>query len=227
MGISGKDGVFAEYVTLPAANLHLVPDQISDIAAVFTEPVAAALEIVEQVEISERDRVAVLGDGKLGILAAQVIQRKAGDLVSYGRAPEKAAFLKRLGIKAESGKSPRDSAFDIVVDCTGVKDGLQTALLAVKPRGTVVVKSTYSGGIELDFALPVIKEITIVGSRCGPFPRAIEALRDGMIQVEGMVSHTFPLSRGMEAMAAAADPQSLKVLIMNDLSFDDSGMSAV
>jgi threonine dehydrogenase-like Zn-dependent dehydrogenase len=217
LGISGKDGVFAEYLTLPSANLHVVPGQVPDRAAVFTEPLAAAMEIPEQIDISRKHRVAVLGDGKLGILVCQVLREKTDHLVCFGRMPEKAAVLSDLGIHVEPGASPEDEFFHVVVDCTGSPEGLKTSLRAVRPRGTVVVKSTYAGSVSLDFALPVIKEITIVGSRCGPFPAALGALRAGGVRVGGMVSRVFPLARGLEAFEAAADPRSLKVMITNDI----------
>jgi len=216
LGISGKDGAFAEFLTLPISNLHEVPENVSDGMAVFTEPLAAAMEILEQVDIPKESTVAVLGDGKLGILVAQVMKIKTDYVVCFGHQKNKLAILNDMGIETSLENPGWDAKYNFVVDCTGVPEGLRTALRAVRPRGTVVAKSTYHGEITLDFAQPVVHEITIVGSRCGSFPPALEALSHGEVRVEALIREVIPLSRGQEALALAGNPESLKVLLHNN-----------
>ena len=213
LGIVGKDGCFAEYVTLPVSNLHLLPDTLSDTRACFVEPVAAAFEILEQVTVMPRDRVAVLGDGKLGLLVAQVLETTGCALTLVGKHARKRALAERRGIAtAELGSLPR-KAFDIVVEATGSPSGMRAAIELTRPRGTVVLKSTYHGRLEVDAAPLVIDELTMIGSRCGPFERAIMALAGGTIDPDPMVDEIVPLALAQGAFERAAQPGTLKVLL--------------
>jgi threonine dehydrogenase-like Zn-dependent dehydrogenase len=213
MGIAGKDGCFAEYVTLPMANLHLLPDELSDERACFVEPAAAAFEVLEQVMVLGRDRVAVLGDGKLGLLIAQVLESTGCALTLVGHHPRKLELARDAGITtAEIGSLARKS-FDVVVEATGSPSGLHAAVELVRPRGTVVLKSTYHGKLELDAAPLVIDEITVVGSRCGPFERAIPALASGLVRPDALIDAIVPLARAESAFERAAQPGALKVLL--------------
>ncbi len=213
LGIWGRDGAFAEYLTLPVRNLHTVPDAISDEEAVFTEPLAAALEILEQVHLRPTDRVVVLGDGKLGLLVAQVLALMGCDLLAVGRHREKLAILARRGIPTLLEAEAEGLAADVVVECTGRPEGFAAARRILRPRGMLVLKSTYHGGVEADLTGLVVDEITLVGSRCGPFPPALRLLQRGLVDVQPLISAVYPLDRGMEAFARAAEPGVLKVLL--------------
>jgi threonine dehydrogenase-like Zn-dependent dehydrogenase len=214
LGILGRDGAFAEYLTLPVANLHPVPDAVPDEHAVFVEPLAAAFEILEQVAVRPTDRVVVLGDGKLGQLVARVLAGVAGAVTVVGHHPAKLALLAAAGIATR--REPPAERADVVVDCTGRAAGFATALRLVRPRGTLVLKSTVAarpGDPSLDLAPLVIDEVTVVGSRCGPFPPALAALASGRIAVAPLVSAAYPLAEGVAAFAHAAQPATLKVLL--------------
>ncbi len=219
LGILGRDGAFAEYLTLPVENLHLVPDAVSDKEAVFIEPLAAAFEIIEQMGIGRGDRVCVLGDGRLGLLAAQVLAQSAASLTVIGRHPEKLAIMDRLGISTALGSDSPGAAsaagdrFDLVVDCTGAAAGLQAAMELVKPRGTVVHKTTIAGARALDLNRLVINEITLIGSRCGPFKPAIKALEEKKVAVTPLIGKIFPLDNAAEALRQAGRKGELKILI--------------
>jgi len=219
LGISGKNGCFAEYITLPLENLHVVPDGLPDECAVFTEPLAAAFRILEQVNITGLDRVAVLGDGKLGLLVAMVIadcmrgQRGAGLLVAVGRHKSKLAILKKLGIRTALAPLKSAEKFDIAVDCTGSAKGFEDAMALTKPRGTLVLKSTVAGEAALNLAPAVINEIKIVGSRCGPFETALRALAGGRIDPRPLIERTYRLSDGVKAMEHAARKGAMKILL--------------
>lgn len=233
LGILGKDGAFAEYLTLPIQNLHEVPEGMANETAVFVEPVAAGMEILAQVDpaLLSRRRVAVLGDGKLGILAARVLgllspPPLALDLV--GKHPEKLALLENRpgpparppefqprGLSLDSFKKyiqHPEWKYDVVVEATGRPEGFELALSAVQPRGTIVQKSTVAGKLEVDLSRVVVDELTVVGSRCGPFPAAISALAGGLT-VNDLVSARYPLPEALEAMRKAQEPSTLKVLI--------------
>jgi threonine dehydrogenase-like Zn-dependent dehydrogenase len=221
LGILGHDGAFADLVAVPERNLHLVPDTVDDDAAVFTEPLAAAFQIPAQWPIARTDRIVVLGDGRLGNLCAQVLARMAGDLTVVGKHPSKLALLERLGIATRQLETRDDLApADIVVDCTGSPSGITTALEMVRPRGTVVLKTTIAGEHTLSLAAAVVDEVTIVGSRCGPFDRALAALAAGDIDVRPLIADRFDLAAGNEALARAGEPGVLKVLV--DVSGVDS-----
>jgi threonine dehydrogenase-like Zn-dependent dehydrogenase len=214
LGIVKHDGVFADYIAVPQHNLHLVPDSLPTDVAVFTEPVAAAFQIPAQLTLGRADRVVVLGDGRLGNLCAQVLAGISDHVLTIGKHPEKLALLDALGIEtALVNDLPADHSADVVVDCTGSDTGLPMALSLVRPRGTVVLKTTVAGTQQMPWAPVVIDEVTIVGSRCGPFERAIEALEAESVSVLPMISQRFGLSQGVEAIAAAARRGVLKVLI--------------
>jgi threonine dehydrogenase-like Zn-dependent dehydrogenase len=214
VGIVGRDGAFADLVALPERNLHAVPDAIDDEAAVFTEPVAAAFQIPTQLEIRRDHRVIVLGDGRLGNLCAQVLARFSDHVAVVGKYRHKLAALEALGIAtrllADAGEN---RAADIVVDCTGSATGLPAALQLVRPRGTVVLKTTIADEHRLSLAPVVVDEVTIVGSRCGPFDRALDALARGLVNVRPLISERFRLSDGVRALERAREPGVLKVLI--------------
>jgi threonine dehydrogenase-like Zn-dependent dehydrogenase len=214
LGILDHDGAFADLVAVPESNLHAVPDAIDDDTAVFAEPVAAALQIPSQIAIKRSDQVIVVGDGRLGNLCAQVLSAFSDRVTVVGKHPEKLWVLHALGIETcpLAGFSPSPKA-DIVVDCTGAASGLATALEFVRPRGTVVLKTTVAGTQTLSLAPVVVDEITIVGSRCGPFDRALDALVKGAVDVHPLISDVFPLSDGIRALERAAEPGVLKVLL--------------
>jgi threonine dehydrogenase-like Zn-dependent dehydrogenase len=213
IGIVNHDGAFADCIAVPQHNLHLVPDSMETDVAVFTEPVAAAFQIPAQIALDRSDRIVVLGDGRLGNLCAQVLAGICEVLV-VGKHPEKLALLDALGIETTlTGELPADHMADVVVDCTGSDTGLPTALKLVRPRGTIVLKTTVAGTQQMPWAPIVIDEVTIVGSRCGPFDRALDALEAGSVSVLPMISERFDLSQGVAALDAAKRPGVLKVLI--------------
>lgn len=214
LGIQGRDGAFAQYTTLPIANLHAVPDTVDDDTAVFTEPVAAAFRILEQVAINGDTRVAVLGDGKLGQLIARVLRTRTERLVAVGRQAWKRRLLEDAGIKTASAGDDLERAFDVVVEATGAPDGLARALGLVRCEGTVVLKTTVAEAAPINLSLPVVvDEVTILGSRCGPFVPALAALADGTVDPRPLITHRFPLSEGVAALAQAARKDALKVLL--------------
>jgi len=213
LGISGRNGVFAEYTTLPVENLHEVPDSIGDEEAVFVEPLAAAFRIMEQVTIRSSDTVIVLGDGKLGMLVAQVLQMIKCDLTVIGRHRSKLAILRDRGVTTAMGDHYGGEWADIVVECTGSPTGFEAARRLVRPGGTLILKSTLSERLRIDTAPLVIDEITVVGSRCGPFEPAIGALAKKAVDVRPLITHILPLERGEEAFDLASDRETLKVLL--------------
>ena len=214
LGILGHDGAFADLIAVPQRNLHLVPDALSDDIAVFTEPVAAACQIAMQVTVRPDDRVVVLGDGRLGNLCAQVLARLSRRVLVVGKHDEKLALLLSMGIDTARLSDPLDErSADIVVDCTGSETGLPTALKLVRPRGTIVLKTTVAGVQTMAWAPFVIDEVTLVGSRCGPFDQALLALERGHVQVQPLISDRFTLSRGIDALARAQTKPVLKVLL--------------
>lgn len=214
IGIVNHDGAFADLVAVPERNLHAVPDTVDTDIAVFTEPLAAAFRIPEQLTIMADDRITVLGDGRLGHLCAQVLAGISDHVLVIGRHPEKLSLLDALGIETRLlNDHPPDRAADIVVDCTGSESGLATALELVRPRGTIVLKTTIAGTQTLSLAPVVVDEVTIVGSRCGPFDQALEALASGLVHVEPLISDRFELSDGVKALTRASQPGVLKVLL--------------
>jgi threonine dehydrogenase-like Zn-dependent dehydrogenase len=217
IGILNHDGAFADLIAVPQRNLHRVPDAIPDDIAVFTEPVAAAFQIPAQIEIVGTERIVVLGDGRLGNLCAQVLASVADDVLVVGKHREKLALLEAMGLKTallSDDLPPR--SFDIVVECTGSESGLPTALTLVRPRGTIVLKTTVAGTQTLAWAPFVIDEVTLVGSRCGPFDRALNALEHGLVDVEPLITDRFNLSNGLKALQRAQQKGVLKVLLEMD-----------
>lgn len=213
LGILKKNGTFAEYITLPVNNLHLVPDSISDVQAVFVEPLAAAFEILEQVHIEPNHEVAVIGDGKLGLLICQVLKLTGAHVILIGKHQRKMRLAENQGVETVHLSELSGQQFDVVVEASGSASGFQTAMQNIRPRGTLVLKSTYHGKLEFNSAPLVIDEITVIGSRCGPFPAAIRALDEGLVEVESLVDDIFPLAEGLQALQRASEPGVLKVLL--------------
>ena len=213
LGIMGRNGAFAEYLNLPVENLHAVPEGLATDTATFTEPLAAALEIQEQMPIGPGDRVLVAGIGKLGSLIAQTLALTGCDLVAVNRRVEKREHLEARGIRVIGPDEVANGAFDVAIECTGNPAGFAMARHALRPRGTLVMKSTYAGKLEIDISSLVVDEITLVGSRCGPFAPALELLAAGKVDVEPLIEHRFPLAEGLAAFEKAAEPGVLKVLL--------------
>jgi alcohol dehydrogenase len=245
LGIDRRDGAMAERFSLPISCLHAVPERVPDSAAVFAEPLAAAVEILEQSHLRPTERVAVVGDGKLGLLIAQVLRLPGCDVTLVGRHPERWALLNELGVatvhtselrQGDTRHETQDKetasadvaasadaflssglpaslsgAFDVVVDCTGQPGGLDTARRLVRPRGRLVLKSTFEGGAAFNLSMVVVDEIQIVGSRCGPFDAALRLLERQLVETEPLIAATYRLSEGLEAFAAARG--QLKVLL--------------
>jgi threonine dehydrogenase-like Zn-dependent dehydrogenase len=213
IGILNADGAFAEYIAVPVANLHSVPSPVSDEEAVFTEPLAAAFEILEQVQLNPGDEILVLGDGKLGNLCAQVLRLTGAKVTAVGKHPGKLALIKQSGVRTLLLQDWRPRLFDVVVEATGSATGMQMALSAVRPRGTLVLKSTIAGDHQLSLAPVVINEITVIGSRCGPFPEALNALAEKTVSVTPLIETVFPLMEGIDAVHHAGRPGARKVLL--------------
>jgi threonine dehydrogenase-like Zn-dependent dehydrogenase len=213
LGIVNRNGAFADYLTLPVENLHLVPPNLSTDAATFTEPVAAALEIQQQVSIQPGQKVLVVGDGKLGQLVAQTLALTGCELLAVGRHRDKLANLEAQGIITGFADAVAEGVFDISVECTGNPEGFDIARRALRPRGILVLKSTYAGNLTLDASSLVVDEITLIGSRCGPFAPALQLLAAGRVAVEPLIQARYPLEEGPAAFARAQQPGVLKVLL--------------
>lgn len=213
VGIMNRQGAFAELLALPLENLHPVPDGVSDEQAVFVEPLAAAFEILEQVSVAPNDRVAVLGDGRLGILCAAALKTSGATPLLIGKHGEKLRRAEQLGARTALVYQLDEQRFDLVVEATGSRSGLQAALQLVRPRGTLVLKTTVAGETSADLAPIVVNELTVVGSRCGPFPAALDALERGVVDPTPLIDAVYPLEKGQEALRRAAEPGVLKVLI--------------
>lgn len=217
LGILGRDGAFAERLTLPARNLRLLPERVDDEAGVFVEPVAAAFEILEQVHLRPTDRVLVLGDGKLGLLIGQVLRGSGADVTLVGRHRSKLDLAADLGLSTLSeGEVPGTGKADVVVDATGSAGGFDLALSLVRPRGTLVLKTTVADSLDLNLAPIVIDEVTLLGSRCGPFEPAIRAIASGAVRVKPLVGAVVPVSAGPEGVDQALAAGAMKVLIRFD-----------
>jgi threonine dehydrogenase-like Zn-dependent dehydrogenase len=216
LGIHGRDGAFAEFLSLPPVNLLPVPDAVSDRQAVFTEPLAAAFEILAQVKIGPADRIAVIGDGKLGQLIARVLTGASSHLILIGKHDEKLELARTAGVEAVNVASLQagDAAFDVVVEASGSPSGLKLAQQLVRARGTIVLKSTFRGQSAIETSAIVVNEVTLVGSRCGRFAPALAALESGRIDVEPLIEREYALENGIAAMAEAASPGVLKVLLV-------------
>lgn len=214
LGIQNRNGAFAEYITLPEENLHVVPDAVSDEAAVFAEPLAAAFRIPEQITIDDTDRVIVLGDGKLGQLIAQVMFLHTRNVLLVGNNRWKLEVAKSFGIPTADANEPVERGHaDIVVEATGSYQGFPRALELVRPEGTVVLKTTVAHPTAFDLSIPVINEVTIVGSRCGPFRTALDALATGAIDVSPLITGRFALDDALSAIARARQRDVLKILL--------------
>jgi 2-desacetyl-2-hydroxyethyl bacteriochlorophyllide A dehydrogenase len=213
LGILYRNGAFAEYMTLPVENLHIVPDSIADEAAVFTEPLAAALEIQQQVHIQPAERVLVIGAGRLGQLVAQTLALTGCELKVVTRHATQERLLAVRGIATcrEEAVPARD--LDVVVEATGSPQGFALARRAVRPRGTIVMKSTYKGEMQINFSSIVVDEITLIGSRCGPFLPALNLLESGKIEPRPLISARYPLVEAEKAIQHAGLPGALKILL--------------
>jgi threonine dehydrogenase-like Zn-dependent dehydrogenase len=215
VGIRGRDGAFAELVRVPIANLHRVPTHVSDEQAVFTEPLAAALRILEQVALTRGDRVAVVGDGKLGLLVARVLVRHGCDVTVVGRHARKLAIAEQFGARTAAPGELATKSLPLVVEATGSAGGLTHAIALVRAAGTLVLKSTIADHAALPTTGIVVDELTIIGSRCGPFAPALAALADGSdpIDPRPLVDHIVPLEHAARAIELARTPGTLKVLL--------------
>lgn len=215
LGIVGRDGCHAEFLTLPSVNLLEVPDEITNEEAVFVEPLAAAYGISEQLKVSPEMRIAIIGDGKLGILCAQSMALASPHTFLIGKHKEKIRIAEQKGVEgillADAAKLNR--TFDAVIEATGSESGFATALDLLKPRGKLVLKSTFSGKPAWEAWRVVVDEITIIGSRCGRFAPAVELLRDKKIDVTSLISEEFPLDKGIEAMQRVGEKGVMKVLL--------------
>lgn len=214
LGILKRNGAFAEFLSLPERNLHEIPDSVSDQQAVFVEPLAAAFEVKEQVQPQRDWNVAVVGDGRLAQLIARVLKMHCPNTVCFGRHQNKLARLEKISIRTKIGIDSDDChSFDLVVEATGRHSGFSDAAELVRPRGTLVLKSTVASKEGLDLTSTVVNEVTLIGSRCGIFGPAIEALATGMISVDDLVDSTYTLEDIGEAVKQAGNPDSLKVLV--------------
>jgi threonine dehydrogenase-like Zn-dependent dehydrogenase len=213
MGILNADGAFAECVSVPTANLHVVPENVRDEEAVFTEPLAAAFEILTQVELNPNDEVLVLGDGKLGNLCAQALRLTGAKVAALGKHPEKLELIKKTGVATMLLNDWQPRPFDVVVEATGSPSGLALALSAVRPRGTLVLKSTIAGNHQVSLAPIVINEINVIGSRCGPFPDALDALSTERVVVTPLIEKIYSLNDGLVAVSHAGKHGARKILL--------------
>jgi len=214
LGIDRRDGAFAERLVLPEANLVPVPDAVPDRDAVFAEPLAAAVQIGRQVTLAPAQRIVLLGAGRLGQLVARVLRAWGLAPTVVGKSPGKLALVRRLGLAAvEVGKAKPDASADVVIEATGTADGLALALALVRPRGTIVLKSTVADTAGLDLAPLVVNEVTVVGSRCGPMDEAVAMLAAGGLDLEPLVTAEYPLAEAPAALVAAAGAGAIKVLL--------------
>ncbi len=213
LGIRGRNGAFAEYLTLPLRNLHQVPSGVSDEAAVFTEPLAAALDVLEHIDLETTERTLVVGDGKLAQLVCRVLARAGARVEVVGRHQRKLERLEGVAWKIYRQQIVPQQNYDLAVECSGNPSGLATALGALRPRGTLVLKSTLSSAARADTARLVVDELRLVGSRCGPFPRALELLASGELDVQPLIDERYALEQGVEAFERSRQPGVLKVLV--------------
>jgi alcohol dehydrogenase len=229
LGIDRRDGTMAQRFVLPLRNLHRVPDEIGDQQAVFAEPLAAAIEITERIHVRPTERVVVIGDGKLGLLVAQVLRLTGCALAVVGRHRSKLSILGRQGVQTflesdAAAKALEPASADVVVDCTGHAAGFALARTLVRPRGRIVLKSTFHGDNQVNLTALVVDEVTLVGSRCGPFAPALRLLAQGLIDVDSMVEAIYPLDQGRAAFERAATRGALKVLIEPQVGTDLRGL---
>jgi len=214
LGIFNRNGCFADYVTLPTDNLLVVPDNVADDEAVFVEPIAAAYEILEQINISTESRVLVLGDGKLGLIVSLVLKQAAKNLLLVGKHEDKLKKVSNQGVKTKLLNNLEIAKeYDIVVEATGSAGGFELALSLLKPRGILVLKSTVAANKEINLAPVVIDEITVIGSRCGPFKPAVNALEKKLFNVKPLISAVYNFDKAKEAVEFSKEKEALKVLI--------------
>ena len=214
LGILKRDGAFAQFLSLPEKNLHVIPDSITDEQAVFVEPLAAAFEIKEQALLNHDWKVAVVGDGRLAQMICQVLKLSCPDITCFGRHKTKLTHLEKFEIQTKIGiVSSDEQSFDFVVEATGNNSGFADTMKLVKPRGTVILKSTIASRENLDLTPTVVNEITLIGSRCGLFEPAIDALAMGIISVDSLIDSTFPLEKFSDAIEHAKKPDTLKVFL--------------
>jgi threonine dehydrogenase-like Zn-dependent dehydrogenase len=214
LGIYKRDGAFAEYISLPEENIYVLPDSVSDKQAVFVEPLAAAFEITEQLHIEPNWKIAILGDGRLAQLVARALRLSCYDITCFGHHERKTKLLQKIGIKTKTTIENSDEhSFDVVVEATGRESGFLDTMKLVKPRGTVVLKSTIASQNKLDLSPAVVNEITFVGSRCGPFRPAINALASGLVLVDDLIDAVYPLDSYNQAFEHAGKPGVLKILL--------------
>lgn len=213
IGIHGHSGAFADYLTLPVGNLYPVPDDITDEAAVFVEPLAAAAQILDSVHISSHDRVIVIGVGKLGMLAAQVIKLTGADVIGVVRREKQAKLLHQWGIPTARFDELESQQANIIVDCTGQADGFADALNLVRSRGTIILKSTYRGLPSVDLTQVAAREIRVIGSRCGPFGSALRLLQARLVDVKPLIEAQYPFDQALTAIEHAKQPGALKILL--------------
>ncbi len=214
LGILKRDGAFAQFLSLPEKNLHVIPDSITDEQAVFVEPLAAAFEIKEQALLNHDWKVAVVGDGRLAQMICQVLKLSCPDITCFGRHKTKLTHLEKFEIQTKIGiVSSDEQSFDLVVEATGNNSGFADTMKLVKPRGTVILKSTIASRENLDLTPTVVNEITLIGSRCGLFEPAIDALAMGIISVDSLIDSTFPLEKFSDAIEHAKKPDTLKVFL--------------
>ncbi len=213
LGIVNRDGTFAEFTTLPIANLHRVPDSVPDEMAVFTEPLAAALEIQDQINLKPTDRVLLIGAGRLGQLIAQTLALTGCDLHVVARHAQQQDLLKARGIRIISEEEIQPWRWDVVVEATGSPSGFSLARKAIRPRGTLVMKSTYKGEMSVNFSSIVVDEINLVGSRCGPFEPALRLMASRQVDPTVLIADEFKLEDALKAFERAAETGVLKVLV--------------
>lgn len=216
LGIVGRNGCFSQQFLLPERNLHLIPEHVPDESAVFVEPLAAAFRIVEQVSTNPQQKWLVVGDGRLGQMVARVLKLQGVELTVLGRHSRKLELLQKLGIhttKEVDAVIAESGDFDFAVDCAGNSSGFDLARRSLRPQGTLILKSTYAGSLEMDASACVVDELTVLGSRCGPFQPAIEALASGDIDPRDLLDAEFPLHSGLEAFEKASQKGVMKVLI--------------
>lgn len=213
LGIVNRDGIFAEYTSLPIANLHKVPASVPDGMAVFAEPLAAALEIQEQISIQPGDRVLLVGAGRLGQLIAQTLALTGCDLQVVARHPRQQDLLTARGIRLINEADVQKWRWDVVVEATGSPSGFALARRAIRPRGTLVLKSTYKGEMSVDFSSIVVDEINIIGSRCGPFEPALRLMEERQVDPTVLIDAEYPLTEAVKAFERAAQPGALKVVV--------------
>ncbi|MBN2841755.1 MAG: alcohol dehydrogenase catalytic domain-containing protein [Sedimentisphaerales bacterium] len=215
IGIYKHNGAFAEQIVVPLANIHIIPEELTIEQAIFIEPLAAAFQICHQIEINQSDKVAIIGDGRLGLLVAQAIGTRVSrhNLTVVGKHQEKLDFLKKLGFQvALLDKLPITPQWDIAIDCSGKASGFETAIGMLRPRGRLILKSTFVPDKAVDLSPVVINELEIIGSRCGPFEDAIKALLAGEVNTNGLITGCYNLQDGVKAFAAASEPQHIKVI---------------